>query len=82
MAKISASNNPPTFSSGAKFDSNSVLEICMGDAGNYEISCEIKDLTILYNTLQPSQHQLHLNHRKIITNLRKNNFISNSDWKL
>ena len=53
----------PSFSSGTKFDSDSVLEICMEDP--YP-ECQVKDLTILYNTFQPTQHQLHLIHRKLI----------------
>ena len=54
----------PSFSSGTKFDSDSVLEICM------EVpypECQVRDLTILYNTfLQSIQHKLHLIHRTLI----------------
>ena len=37
----------PDFGAGLKFDSDSMLEVCMGGA-NYQIECKIKGLTLLY----------------------------------
>ena len=56
----------PSFGADSKFNSDSVLEICMGDA-NYQLECKIKDLTLLYNTFQPMLDLLHRMYRKIIT---------------
>jgi len=71
--------NPIAYATGSKFDSDSVLEVCMGGG----VECHIKDLTLLYNTFQKASDLLFWTYRKIITKSRKNNnFISNSDWKL
>ena len=60
----------PGFGAGSKFDSDSVLEVCMGDA-NYQIECKIKGLTLLYNTFQPALDLLYARHRKILAKSRE-----------
>jgi len=41
-----AGNEFPTYSTGTKFDSNSLLEICPGGA-DYQLRCRIKDLNLI-----------------------------------
>jgi len=60
----------PGFEADSKFDSDSVLEVCMG-GDNYQIECKIKDLTLLYNTYQEVENFLYPIHRKIITNSKE-----------
>jgi len=60
----------PLFTANSKFDSDSMLEICMGGE-NYQIECQIKDLTLLYNTFQPTKDMLFSTFRKTIPNQGK-----------